>query len=302
MHDTEQACRHSGEERMSVPTFEECMKPLLVLIADGDEHDMRKLTRAIAEQFELSDEDLAMSVAHGNRQLIYDRVSWARTYLKKAGLLGSPHRGSVRITERGQEALAENPERIDCNYLRRFPEYVEWVHACSIAKAQRKGQKAANDMTNEETSTALTPNEQLEQAYKEINESLASDILDEMLSLSPHAFEKLVVDLLLRMGYGAAEFGSEVTQLSGDDGIDGVIMEDKLGFSLIYIQAKKWARDQCVSQPDVQSFVGAIAGKHGNGLFVATCRFSQKAQEYAQLHHIILIDGERLANLATTSA
>lgn len=283
---------------MSVPTFEECMKPLLVLIADGDEHDMRKLTRAIAEQFELTDDDLAMSVAHGKQQLIYDRVSWARTYLKKAGLVDSSHKGSIHITERGREVLADNPEKIDCGYLCRFPEYVEWVHACSLAKAQRKGQKAANDMTNEETSAALTPNEQLEQAYREINESLASDILDEMLSLSPHAFEKLVVDLLLRMGYGAAEFGSEATQLSGDDGIDGVIMEDKLGFSLIYIQAKKWARDQCVSQPDVQSFVGAIAGKHGNGLFVATCRFSQKAQEYAQLHHIILIDGERLANLA----
>lgn len=100
---------------MSVPTFDECMKPLLVLIADGDDHDMKELTRAIAEQFELSDEELAMSVAHGNRQLIYDRVCWARTYLKKAGLLDSPHRGNIRITARGQEVLAENPEKIDCD-------------------------------------------------------------------------------------------------------------------------------------------------------------------------------------------
>lgn len=118
-----------------------------------------------------------------------------------------------------------------------------------------------------------------------------------MLKIPPYTFEKFVVDLLLKMGYGKADFGSHATVASGDDGIDGIIMEDKLGFSLIYMQAKEWAVDKVVSQPDIQSFVGAIAGKKGDGLFVTTARFSQKAKNYAHTHHIILIDGERLANL-----
>lgn len=139
--------------------------------------------------------------------------------------------------------------------------------------------------------------DQLEDAYKQINASLASDLLSEVLKITPYTFEKLVVDLLSKMGYGTVAYGSHATVASGDDGIDGVIMEDKLGFSLIYMQAKEWAPDRVVGQPDIQSFVGAIAGKHGDGLFVTTARFSQKAKDYANTHHIILIDGERLANL-----
>ena len=145
--------------------------------------------------------------------------------------------------------------------------------------------------------TDLTPDDQLEDAYKQINASLASDLLSEVLKISPYTFEKLVVDLLSKMGYGTVAYGSHATVASGDDGIDGVIMEDKLGFSLIYMQAKEWAPDRVVGQPDIQSFVGAIAGKHGDGLFVTTAKFSQKAKDYANAHHIILIDGERLANL-----
>ena len=145
--------------------------------------------------------------------------------------------------------------------------------------------------------TDLTPDDQLEDAYKQINASLASDLLNEVLKISPYTFEKLVVDLLSKMGYGTVAYGSHATVASGDDGIDGVIMEDKLGFSLIYMQAKEWAPDRVVGQPDIQSFVGAIAGKHGDGLFVTTAKFSQKAKDYANTHHIILIDGERLANL-----
>ena len=145
--------------------------------------------------------------------------------------------------------------------------------------------------------TDLTPDDQLEDAYKQINASLASDLLSEVLKISPYTFEKLVVDLLSKMGYGTVAYGSHATVASGDDGIDGVIMEDKLGFSLIYMQAKEWAPDRVVGQPDIQSFVGAIAGKHGDGLFVTTAKFSQKAKDYANTHHIILIDGERLAKL-----
>lgn len=137
--------------------------------------------------------------------------------------------------------------------------------------------------------------------FKKINESLADDLLNEVMKITPYAFEKFVVDLLSKMGYGTIEYGSHATAASGDDGIDGIIMEDKLGFSLIYMQAKKWARDSVVGQPEIQNFVGAIAGKHGDGLFVTTARFSQKAKDYADQHHIILIDGEKLARLMIES-
>lgn len=143
----------------------------------------------------------------------------------------------------------------------------------------------------------LTPDDQLENAYKQINTTLASDLLSEILLISPYKFEKFVIDLLSKMGYGTVAYGSHATAASGDDGIDGVIMEDKLGFSLIYMQAKEWAPDRVVGQPEIQNFVGAIAGKHGDGLFVTTATFSKKAKDYANTHHIILIDGEKLANL-----
>lgn len=161
--------------------------------------------------------------------------------------------------------------------------------------------RGIDDKATLSTSSDLTPDDQLEDAYKQINASLASDLLSEIMKITPYTFEKLVVDLLSKMGYGTVAFGSHATTASGDDGIDGVIMEDKLGFSLIYMQAEQWAQDRVVGQPEIQSFVGAIAGKHGDGLFVTTAKFSQKAKDYAQTHHIILIDGERLANLMIES-
>ena len=197
---------------------------------------------------------------------------------------------TIVITETGKKVVAENPEKIDSKYLEQFPSFVDFA--------------SASDPTNGDDTvpviskqTDLTPDDQLEDAYKQINASLASDLLSEVLKISPYTFEKLVVDLLSKMGYGTVAYGSHATVASGDDGIDGVIMEDKLGFSLIYMQAKEWAPDRVVGQPDIQSFVGAIAGKHGDGLFVTTAKFSQKAKDYANTHHIILIDGERLANL-----
>ncbi|MGN1382500.1 MAG: restriction endonuclease [Eubacterium sp.] len=148
-------------------------------------------------------------------------------------------------------------------------------------------------LTSNVDESDMTPDDQLEDAFKKIRESLADDLLSEVMKIKPYTFEKLVVDLLSKMGYGAIEYGSHATVASGDD----VIMEDKLGFSLIYMQAKEWALDRVVGQPEIQSFVGAIAGKHGDGLFVTTARFSQKAKDYAAQHHIILIDGEKLAKL-----
>ena len=210
--------------------------------------------------------------------------------LKKAGLLDSPARAAIVITEAGKKVAAENPEKIDSKYLEQFPSFVDFA---SVSKPSN-GNDPEPGISRP---TDLTPDDQLEDAYKQINAGLASDLLSEILKISPYTFEKLVIDLLSKMGYGTVAYGSHATAASGDDGIDGIIMEDKLGFSLIYMQAKKWAPDRAVGQPEIQSFVGAIAGKHGDGLFVTTARFSQKAKDYANIHHIILIDGEKLANL-----
>ena len=244
----------------------------------------------LAQQLNLSAEDLAEMLPSGRQTVFKNRVGWAKTYLKKAGLLDSPARATIVITEAGKKVVAENPEKIDSKYLEQFPSFVDFASASDPVNGD-------DSVSTISKPTDLTPDDQLEDAYKQINASLASDLLSEVLKISPYTFEKLVVDLLSKMGYGTVAYGSHATVASGDDGIDGVIMEDKLGFSLIYMQAKEWAPDRVVGQPDIQSFVGAIAGKHGDGLFVTTAKFSQKAKDYANTHHIILIDGERLANL-----
>lgn len=275
---------------MAVPKYDELMKPLLIAVSDGETYKMKDVTALLAEQLNLSSDDLAEMLPSGRQTVFKNRVGWAKTYLKKAGLLESPARATIVITNAGKQVVADNPEKIDSKYLEQFPSFVDFASAPEPLDD-------SNPASEVPKPSDLTPDDQPEDAYKEINDSLASDLLSEVLKIPPYTFEKFVVDLLLKMGYGKADFGSHATVASGDDGIDGVIMEDKLGFSLIYMQAKEWAVDKVVSQPDIQSFVGAIAGKKGDGLFVTTARFSQKAKNYAHTHHIILIDGERLANL-----
>lgn len=275
---------------MAVPKYDELMKPLLIAVSDGETYKMKDVTALLAEQLNLSSDDLAEMLPSGRQTVFKNRVGWAKTYLKKAGLLDSPARATIVITNAGKQVVADNPEKIDSKYLEQFPSFVDFASAPEPLDD-------SNPASEVPKPSDLTPDDQLEDAYKEINDSLASDLLSEVLKIPPYTFEKFVVDLLLKMGYGKADFGSHATVASGDDGIDGIIMEDKLGFSLIYMQAKEWAVDKVVSQPDIQSFVGALAGKKGDGLFVTTARFSQKAKNYAHTHHIILIDGERLANL-----
>lgn len=275
---------------MSVPKYDELMKPLLIAVSDGETYKIKDVIARLAQQLNLSSEDLAEMLPSGRQTVFKNRVGWAKTYLKKAGLLESPARATIVITDAGKKVVADNPEKIDSKYLEQFPSFVDFASAPEPLDD-------SNPASEVPKPSDLTPDDQLEDAYKEINDSLASDLLSEVLKIPPYTFEKFVVDLLLKMGYGKADFGSHATVASGDDGIDGIIMEDKLGFSLIYMQAKEWAVDKVVSQPDIQSFVGAIAGKKGDGLFVTTARFSQKAKNYAHTHHIILIDGERLANL-----
>ena len=279
---------------MTVPKYDELMKPLLEILADGRLFSMKEVHAILAQQFELDSAELSEMLPSGRQTVFRNRVGWAKTYLKKAGLIESPARASIIITDVGKAVLQENPSKINSKYLERFPSFRDFTSALPPSEP-------SDEASSNNTDSSLTPDDQLEEAYQQINASLASDLLGEVMKIKSYTFEKLVVDLLLIMGYGTIAYGSHTTIASGDDGIDGVIMEDKLGFSLIYMQAKQWAQDRVVGQPDIQNFVGAIAGKHGDGLFVTTARFSQKAKEYAKTHHIILIDGERLANLMIES-
>lgn len=272
---------------MAIPKYDELMKPMLEVISDGKQYTMKSLERILADREKLTDAELKELLPSGRQTVFKNRVGWAKTYLKKAGLVYSPVRATIEITDAGRQVLKEDPDTINSKYLDRFPAFHNFVSVSD----------AAEPIVQESDSTDMTPDDMLEESYKKINDSLADEILEEVMKIKPYTFEKLVVDLLSHMGYGALDYGSHATVSSGDDGIDGVIMEDKLGFNLIYMQAKEWALDRVVGQPEIQNFVGAIAGKHGDGLFVTTARFSQKAVDYAAQHHIILIDGKKLAKL-----
>lgn len=272
---------------MAIPKYDELMKPMLEAISDGGRYTMKSLERILADREKLTDAELKELLPSGRQTVFKNRIGWAKTYLKKAGLLYSPARSTVEITDAGRQVLKENPDKINSKYLDRFHGFHDFVTVSDEVEPS----------VQDTESRDMTPDDMLEESYKKITDSLADELLEEVMKIKPYTFEKLVVDLLSHMGYGALEYGSHATVASGDDGIDGIIMEDKLGFNLIYMQAKEWALDRVVGQPEIQNFVGAIAGKHGDGLFVTTARFSQKAVDYAAQHHIILIDGKKLARL-----
>ncbi len=272
---------------MPIPKYYEMQKPLLEYIKDGEEHKIKEINKYVAEYFKLTQAELTELLPSTRQTVFANRIGWARTYLKKAGLVESPARATFIITKQGLDVLKENPEIIDSDYLMKFDSFRDF---CSLSNTVDNGQIASNKQYN-------TPDDTLEESFRKINESLADDILNEVIKLSPAAFEQMVIDLLSKMGYGAFENAGRTTSLTADEGIDGIIMEDKLGFSLIYIQAKRWDLSSTVSRPDIQSFVGAITGKGGKGLFVTTAKFSKQASDYAKQQHVILIDGEKLAKL-----
>lgn len=268
---------------MAVPKFHEFMKPMLVLVQDGKEHSLKEIRSTLAVNFSLNEEDLSQLLPSGVQTVFSNRVQWAGTYLTKAGLLTRVSRGIVRITDEGKKVLRENPAEINTDYLFRFPLFREFQGTTrSQAEVEREVE---------------TPDYAFEDSFKKINESLADELLAEVMKLTPTAFEKMIIDLLMKMGYGSFENAGKTTPITADEGIDGVIMEDKLGFKLIYIQAKHWDIDRTVGRPEIQNFVGAISGKGGNGLFVTTAKYSKTAMDYAEQHHIILVDGKRLCKL-----
>ena len=268
---------------MGVPKYFEMHKPMLELLSDGKEHSLAEIKAHMITYFKLSESDVDMLLPSGRQTYFSNRVGWARTYLKKAGLLESPAKSTFKITADGLAVLQENPPVIDNRYLLKFDSFKEFLRP-----APDQTESTAND-------TSSTPDDTFEEAFEKINQSLADELLAEVMKITPVAFEKLVLDLMAKMGYGTFANAATTTAITGDAGIDGIIMQDKLGFDLIYVQAKHWDASHPVGRPEVQSFVGAIAGKDGKGLFVTTSRFTQEAIDYAKNQHLILMDGQKLA-------
>lgn len=277
---------YGGRILVAIPKYYEMHKPLLQALENGQPHDIKSIKESIRHYFNLSDDDLSEMLPSGRQTIFANRFGWAKTYLKKAGLIRSPQKGCYQITDEGKHVLQENPPVIDANYLKKYPSFCEFVQWSS--KHQNRSDKSVSDET---------PDDELEDAFRKINDSLADDLLAEVMNISPTAFEKMVLDLLAAMGYGTFENASSTTAITGDEGIDGIVMEDKLGFDKIYVQTKHWSLEHVVGRPDIQAFVGAIAGKGGKGLFVTTSTFTKQAIDYAKTQHIVLVDGRKLASL-----
>lgn len=271
---------------MAVPKYFELIKPLLTALNDGKQHTKKELKPVIAEQCNLTEADLAELLPSGRQTVFANRLGWASTYLKKAGLIERPARATFVITKEGKKVLQEDPKVIDPDFLDRY----ESFRAFRSSSSSVSGGDEAEQVDQ-------TPDDTFEESFKRINDNLADEILAEVVKLSPTAFEQMVIDLMYEMGYGAFENSGHTTPVSNDEGIDGIILEDKLGFDLIYIQAKRWDLDQSIGRPLIQSFVGAISGKGGKGLFVTTAKFTKAAIDYAANQRIILIDGQKLARL-----
>jgi len=279
---------------MAMPTYEDLLLPILRLTTDGTEHRLHDLTEALATQFHLTADERTELLPSGQPRFV-NRMGWARTALKKAGMLESPRRSCICITDRGREILSSGIEKLSDKYLMRFPEYLEYKGMSG------NGSAPAVPLLASTPEITATPQERLEQAYAELSEALAQDILAKVKSCAPSFFERLVVELLVKMGYGGSrrDAGRAVGR-SGDGGIDGVIKEDELGLDMIYLQAKRYTTAN-VPIGDVRDFVGALVGKRARkGVFITTSGFQDDASRYAQTVEgktLVLIDGRALAHL-----
>ncbi len=272
---------------MAIPSYEEMMLPLLTFARDRKEHSLGEALNHIKEEFDLNIEDSSVKLKSGRQTVVENRAGWARTYLKKAGLLESPQRGLFIITERGLQVLRDNPSEITDKYLMQFTEFQDF-------QKSHKKQKPGTDVNK-----SKTPMEMLEEGYETLRSTLADDLLSNIAKCSPSFFENLVVELLVAMGYGGSinDAGQTVGK-SGDGGIDGIIKEDKLGLDVVYIQAKRWGAP--VGAREIRNFVGALAGQKANkGVFITTSNFSKEAKDYVQniQQKVILLDGQQLAQL-----
>lgn len=273
---------------MAVPDFQSFFKPLLDVAADGQEHSMREVRETIAQVMGISESDRNEKLASGAQTKFENRVAWAKSYFVQARILESTRRAHFRITDRGRRLHQERLERIDVRILNRYPEFVEF---------QTTERSETDVEVKDLVSATITPEETLQQAYQGIRSQLSSDLLNRVKANSPKFFERLVVELMVAMGYGGSiEDAGQAIGHSGDEGVDGIIKEDRLGLDVIYIQAKKW--EGTVGRPEIQRFVGALHGKRAKkGVFITTGRFSDEARSYVETidPKVILIDYKVLA-------
>ncbi|WAA13118.1 restriction endonuclease [Fervidibacillus halotolerans] len=279
---------------MTIPDYQSFMLPFLKILGDGRKHSLREIKTILAKECNLSEEDIKELLPSGRQSKFENRVGWARTYLKKACLLENVGRGEFVITQRGLDVLKSNPEYIDVKFLEQFPEFIEFRNIKHPNKQNGLKETKPNIHDIDET-----PEEILESSYHTLRQELANELLERVKQCSPSFFEKLVIDLLVAMGYGGSrnDAGQAIGK-SGDEGIDGIIKEDKLGLDVVYIQAKRW--DNSVGRPIVQAFAGSLEGKRARkGVFITTSRFTKEARDYVKVieKKIVLIDGERLAQL-----
>ena len=284
---------------MAVPDFQSFMRPLLTRCGDGEEHPLAFFRAHLADDLRISDEDAKEKLPSGKQTKYENRIYWAAIYLQRAGCLERVRRGVFKITVRGRQLLAEIPERITVQNLNQFPEFkIFHVGKSDKAVIPVPGENEAGIATD--IDPVQTPEEVLENSYTAIQNSLANELLETVKKMSPQEFERLVVQLLVSMGYGGSlEDAGEAVGKSGDEGIDGIIKEDKLGLDNIYIQAKKWM-DTVVGRPTVQAFAGSLEGHRARkGVMITTSSFSNDARTYVQKieKKIVLIDGKRLAQL-----
>ena len=271
---------------MNMPKYDEVLYPFLEILQDGNEHRIKEIRKHCADSLNLTEEEINASFPSGGN-IFKDRVGWARTYLRKAKLISSPEQTVYLITDLGREMLQKGKEAITSEYIRQLV---------------NDNEDGGNDVMNtEQLEPTQSPQEAIENAISKLNSALADELLTEILNMDSYSFEHLVVDLLIKMGYGTLQQNDNtVTQRSRDEGIDGFVKADRLGFDSIYTQAKKWKSDSKISTPEIQKFLGALAGQGATkGLFITTGQFTQGAREFVkkQLNHkIVLIDGRDLAN------
>jgi len=275
---------------MPIPDYQTIMLPLLEFLSDQKEHSLREIIEQLTKKFALNDEERKQLLPSGLQSVFANRVAWAKTYLKKAGLLESPRRATFRITQRGLNVLKEKPKEIDVKFLGKFSEFVEF------RDSSRKG---GAEVQNVEKVNLQTPEESLENAFEKMREHLAQEVLSRVKSCSSLFFERLVVELLVKMGYGGSiKDAGQAVGKTGDGGIDGIIKEDRLGLDVIYLQAKRW--EGTIGRPEIQKFVGAIHGQRARkGVFITTSTFSSEALDYISKieSKIVLIDGTELSKL-----
>lgn len=277
---------------MAIPDYQTLMLPLLKALVDKQEHSLRDVVALLANEFGLSEDERTQLLPSGGQPIMANRVAWAKTYLKKAGLVDQPKRGYVQLTTRGEQVVKSAPARIDIKFLEQFSEFVAFRD---------------NQETSEPTQQTIpvpavqneTPEELIEGGARAIRKDLAEEILQRIKGCPPSFFERLVVELLVKMGYGGTrQDAGRAIGRSGDEGIDGVIHEDRLGLDVIYLQAKRW--EGVVGRPEIQKFVGALQGQRAKkGVFITTSDFTKEAVEYVRNidNKVVLINGALLASL-----